>query len=193
MRALLVAAALSASACSASSSPTSPFAFESSEASQAQAAEQQRARQAVDAFEAFLAVSRGTAPAPHWDVLTFYEVGPDQWAIRRASGDRTGPTGVLWAASPGCPDFLGALSRLEQIEAPLIDAPLVGWEHGDRIVVTADGIGYWLLARSFQNENVTTWSHLELGGNTGSSIGAWVEETMETLEPCWSETPPSSD
>ena len=82
---------------------------------------------------------------------------------------------------------------MEAVEAPLIDAPGIGWKHGDRIVVTADGASYWMLARDFQDQNISKWSRVEIDAGTGSPLGDWIDNTAVALQRCWTNEAPPSD
>jgi hypothetical protein len=156
-------------------------------------AEQSRARRAIEGSSgAFLAVSSRESLSRRWSVLTFFADGTrdaPRWRVRRASGDYRSAT-IDWAASESCPGLADALGKLEALEGPLIDAPGVGWEHGDRIVITADDTSYWLLARDFQDVNISKWRRLEIDAHSDSTVGNWIDGTAVALEPCWTETAP---
>lgn len=159
-------------------------------------AEQQRARRAVlDTDEAFLAVSSRAALSRRWSVLTFLfgdETDGLQGRVRRASGGYREPTRISWAAET-CSALEQLLLDLEAFRAPLIDAPGVGWEPSGRIVLTADGTSYWLVAKDFQTDSITEWRRLEIDAHSGSELGDWVDKTATALEPCWTDDPPSTD
>ena len=88
---------------------------------------------------------------------------------------------VWWTDTTRCGDARSILVAVRRLEMPRVEVPFL---EKDEIIITADGVGYGLQARG---EYPGTSAHpLEVYSNEGTPLASWVNQSLRTLEACWS-------
>jgi hypothetical protein len=88
-------------------------------------------------------------------------------------------TQISWADSQTCPAVRPTIEAMQSIRIPAIFTP----EARGRDSITLDGTIYRLAAPSIDGR-------IEFDGNFGSSLGAFVDASLISLEKCWSDRLP---
>ena len=132
------------------------------------------------------------------EVMSFYLYwdkpygAPDRrrgFAARRARWEQE-PVRVDWAVSHDCPALEPLLVRLEELEAPRINVPVLG--RPDPRFITADGVSYTLHASwTVWNEHLS--GALQMGSNVETPLAQWVEAARSELQGCWRDSEPVAD
>ena len=80
-----------------------------------------------------------------------------------------------------CPAARSVLASAVQLEMPRIG--IIGLED-DSILVTADGVRYRLNAEAaYPGQSLYD---IEINSNLNTPLARWVDQSLLTLEPCWS-------
>jgi len=95
-----------------------------------------------------------------------------------------------WTETRNCPAARWVVEEAAKLEPPNLLIPGVREKSvGDAIVVTADGVGYTVIAdMSHYGERKT--DELRFGTNVNTPLAAWVDESLRRLEACWVEERP---
>lgn len=89
---------------------------------------------------------------------------------------------IAWADSANCPAVRTVIASMRDIKMPTPAPPGVS---GEAITITLDGAGYSLSAPSSDN-----MGRLTIRSNIGSPLAAWIDASLQQLEPCWTTTAP---
>ncbi|WP_312166315.1 hypothetical protein [Phenylobacterium sp.] len=111
-------------------------------------------------------------------------------AIARRVETREGEAArIAWASSRTCPALVPALSELETLPPPRIDVPGVG-RTPPAAVPAVDGDSYLLWAQGARFVAAPYPVQIELRGEGGSPMAAWVERSLRRLAACWGAAQP---
>jgi hypothetical protein len=155
----------------------------------------QAAQQAGHSEPDFLLSERWSLSG-RWSVNAVYSAwtngaveGERYWLIRRAVGERTGQSDLVWADSRTCPAVRSVLTAMEDMAPP---RPQVTGLHGEpeRIVVVGDGALVTFRSRWAQAGSEGALLEMELTGNVNAPHAIWWAESVEVLQDCWTETRP---
>jgi len=90
-------------------------------------------------------------------------------------------TQVQWADSATCPAIRPAMAAMVGITMP---RPAPNGVPGEQTTIVLDGAIYTLNVPSSDPAGEMT-----ITANIGSSLAAWVDQSLEALAPCWRATP----
>lgn len=150
----------------------------------------------VGNFEPIVFVSEYWWLAQHWTINTVHAdwlgQGEDReryWVVRRAVGDSTGQTALLWADSRICPAVRDVLIALETLEPARPEVVGLGLED-DRLGIVFDGARVIFRSRSARVESNGAVVELQLRGNVNAPHAVWWRESAEALGDCWTPEAP---
>jgi hypothetical protein len=107
-----------------------------------------------------------------------------QYSFKRTVGTRSAKA-VWWTDTRRCPAARLVLHAATRLEMPGI---FVLGLKSDEVIVTADGIGYELQAGlAYSNRPA---GKIRFNSNVDTPLAHWVDESLRTLEPCWTKEPP---
>jgi hypothetical protein len=114
----------------------------------------------------------------------------DGQAIARRVETREGQDARgAWANSTTCPALVPALIELEALPAPRIDVPGAGRAPPAAAPAT-NGDSYLLWAEDARFAATPYPVQIELRGDGGSPMAAWVERSLGRLSACWGAAQP---
>lgn len=106
-------------------------------------------------------------------------------AIARRVETREGQDArVAWATSKTCAALAPALTELETLPAPRIDVPGLGRKPSPAAAAT-NGDSYLLWAQDARFAAAPYPAQIELRGEGGSPMAAWVERSLGRVASCW--------
>lgn len=91
---------------------------------------------------------------------------------------------IQWTDTARCPQARALLESTTNLAPPRIDIPGIS---NLATYVGADGSWYEIRVSANSDHHV---SELSFGSGNGSALGQWVDESLATLEQCWSDEPP---
>lgn len=110
--------------------------------------------------------------------------------IARRIETRDGADAVVsWAAARTCPALIAAVSGLEKLPAPRIEVPGVGLRP-PAAAASANADSYLLWAEDARFATSAYPVQLEVRGEGGSPMAAWVDASLRRLASCWSAAQP---
>lgn len=141
-------------------------------------------------------ISEMWALSRHWSVNAVYGhwsgEGADRarhWIIRRATGDPTGQTALLWADSRTCPAVRDVLIAMEDMAPPRPHLSGLRAEP-ERIVIVGDGAQVVFRSRWSQAGSEGAAVQLQVQGNVNAPHAIWWEQSVEALADCWTPEAP---
>lgn len=127
-----------------------------------------------------------TRPNVEVDVMLVIEVGNVRHIrLDRRITEASGKSVTSVADSRSCTLVMERLSLLEDLPMPKIVLP--GSDKTKRTPIVLGGSFYKIDMSGHESLSDTT-SEIELTARSGSPLGRWTEETLDALEPCWSDT-----
>ena len=113
--------------------------------------------------------------------------GDTQYSFRRTV--RNGKSkSVWWTDTVRCPSARSVLVEVGKLKPPPVF--IVGIQ-SDNIIVTADGVSYTMSASSqYPDAGI---GDISFSSNVRTPLADWVDESLRTLDPCWSTEPPSGE
>lgn len=127
------------------------------------------------------------APATTVEVGRLHNGGESDYWFRRTENVDANEV-VSWTDTRRCPNARSVLLAVEQLELP---ATMVPFLNSDHILVSADGVGYHLQAYSQYAGH--SMGSVDVTSNAETPLAEWVEESLQTLEPCWSNDSPRAN
>lgn len=94
---------------------------------------------------------------------------------------------IWWTDTVRCPAGLSVLRNVRELQMPRVDVPFLD---NDEIIVTADGIHYELSGDAAYDGRSA--GGFMISSNVGTPLAKWVDESIETLSPCWSKEEPAN-
>lgn len=88
---------------------------------------------------------------------------------------------VWWTDTTRCADARNVLIAAQQLKMPRVEVPFLD---SDETIITADGVGYGLEASAGYPGGSSY--PLKLQSNEGTPLAHWVNQSLRTLQPCWS-------
>lgn len=123
-------------------------------------------------------------PSVEVDVVVVIENGNVRhYRMDRLTTDRQGSVTMASADSRTCPAVLDQVAKVEAIPMPTFVAP--GSERGQNVPIMIHPTNYTLAMRGYESMS-NTGARVELTAQSGSPLARWTEETLEALDPCWS-------
>lgn len=112
------------------------------------------------------------------------------FAARYVDDSRSASYQPRWTDEAKCPALASALEGLEPILAPKItgDGPYRGMETGG---ADAPNLRFWMTGQVYPQPNADYTLNYSLDGGDGSAFGDWFDETLRTLDACWSPEEPA--
>ncbi|WP_293404722.1 hypothetical protein [Phenylobacterium sp.] len=96
---------------------------------------------------------------------------------------------VTWATSKSCARLTPVLAELEALPAPRIEVPGVG-RQPPAPAASANGDSYLLWAEDARFAAAPYPVQIEVRGEGGSPMAAWVETSLRRVAACWSPVQP---
>lgn len=110
--------------------------------------------------------------------------------IARRVETRDGEAAVVsWASAQACPALTPAVAGLEKLPAPRIEVPGVGLKPSPP-AAAANADSYLLWAEDARFAASPYPVQLEVRGEGGSPMAAWVDASLSRLASCWSPVQP---
>ena len=110
-------------------------------------------------------------------------------AIARRVETRDGAdAAVTWAAAGSCPALTAAVADLEELPAPRIEVPGLGTRPPPAAAANADSYLLWAEDARFAASPYPV--QIEVRGEGGSPMAAWVDASLSRLASCWSPARP---
>ena len=92
---------------------------------------------------------------------------------------------VWWTDTVRCPAARTVLVEARNLAMPRVSVP--GLEN-DELIITGDGVLYQLVGSAeYPGESAYDF---EMQSNSGSPLAQWVDNSLRSLEPCWTTAPP---
>ena len=113
----------------------------------------------------------------------------DFWTAEKRSEPRVGLGKLQWADSRTCPALIPSLAKLADLEPIRMTPPGVTAPAAHLIL---DGQSFEIVAPGVFPLAAAA-GEVRLTGNVDSPMGTWVSATLNSLGPCWSDTPPTLD
>lgn len=111
-------------------------------------------------------------------------------AIARRVETRDGAdAAVTWATSKSCTSLTPVLAELEALPAPRIEVPGVG-RNPPTPALSANSDSYLLWAEDARFAAAPYPVQIEVRGEGGSPMAAWVETSLRRVAACWGPTQP---
>lgn len=92
---------------------------------------------------------------------------------------------IWWTDTKRCPAARSLLRAVRKLEMPRVSVPLL---ESDYLIITADGVMYRLKG-SAEYPDTADYA-FEIGSNSGTPLARWVDESLRTVDPCWSKDRP---
>lgn len=125
------------------------------------------------------------SPTIEVDVVLVIESGNIRhYRMDRVVTDRLGPANTTSADSRTCPAVLDQMAKVEALPMPTFVAP--GSKSGQSVSILLHPTNYTLALRGYESVS-NTGARVELSAQSGSPLAQWTDETLQALEPCWSE------
>lgn len=95
---------------------------------------------------------------------------------------------VWWTDTVRCPTARSVLAEVRNLAMPRVSVPRLG---NDELIITGDGVVYRLVA-SAEYPGKSAYD-FEMRSNSDTPLARWVDNSLRSLEPCWTAKVPKPD
>ena len=121
--------------------------------------------------------------------VSLYLRGGGEMVARRVETRDGAEASVAWASSRSCSRLVPAMAELEVLPAPRIEVPGAG-RKPPAAAAPVGGDSYLLWAEDARFAAAPYPAQIELRGEGGSPMAAWVERSLTRLASCWGPAQP---